>query len=177
MTDEEMRPRTDEQKQSLGDEDSSKANELVPADAVEVQAVEAVVGAAAPTPTAPSSPDLFPAAPVLKKRTYSSTLSYVGITRRTTAWVRKTGARSTLAAVLATTAAVLFLIIMYAFLIVWYVIVLYGPLILFTLPFRLIRRSQRKSHHLQETQLATMQAMLVQQQQAMLKNQPPSDTQ
>ena len=129
----------------------------------------------APAPSQTSNPGLFPTVPVLEKRTYSSAMSYVGITRRTTAWVRKAGSRSPVAAGVATLAAVLFLLVMYSFLLVWYTIVLYGPLIFFTLPFRLIRRSQRKNHHLQQTQLATMQTMLVQQQQAMLKNQPPSD--
>jgi heme/copper-type cytochrome/quinol oxidase subunit 2 len=113
---------------------------------------------------------VFPTQPVVAKKSYSSALSYVGTTRRTTAWVRKVGSGSAAAAIAAWTAAVCFLSLMYVFLVAWYVVV-FGLFGVFMFPYRLIRRSQRKSHHVQETQLATMQAMLVQQQQALIANQ------
>ncbi len=108
----------------------------------------------------------IPTAPALDKRTYSATLSYVGITRRTTAWVRKVATTPALA-VLAWTVAVCFLAAMYVFLVLWYFItlVIFGWLMI---PFRLVRRSHRKQEHLQRAQLATMQQMMVTQQQAMI---------
>lgn len=53
---------------------------------------------------------------------------------------------------------------------VWYffTLVIFGW---FMIPFRLIRRGSRKQEHLQRAQLATMQAMMIQQQQAMIQNQ------
>jgi hypothetical protein len=110
--------------------------------------------------------------PIMEKRTYASAMSYVGVTRRTTAWVRKVGSTSAAAAYFAWSAAMLFLLFMYVFLIGWYfvVFVLFG---FFTFPFRLIRRGQRKQAHVQQTQLATMQAMLIRQQQSLGQN-PPS---
>jgi hypothetical protein len=143
------------------------SNEIMPSDAGAVEGV--VAQPPLPATQQPSGP-LFPTAPVIQKKTYSSAMSYVGTTRRTVAWVKRVGTRSSVAAVAAWTAGVLFLIFMYVFLLGWYfvVFVLFG---VFTFPFRLIRRGQRKEHHLQETQLATMQAMLVQQQQALIQNQ------
>ncbi len=141
----------------------------------EGQVVPSGDGTVEPTPASmppasmPPPGPLFPKQPVLEKKTYASPLSFVGATRRTTAWVRKVST-STLKAFLAWTAAVLWLLIMYAFLVCWYVVVL-GIFGVFTFPYRLHRRSQRKSEHLQATQLATMQTMLVQQQQAMISNQ------
>lgn len=102
----------------------------------------------------------LPTTPITPKQTYSSVMSYVGITRRTTAWVRRVGAKG---AALAVPAAVLWLLLMYSIVTVWYVV----TLLLFSwllFPFRLIRRSQRKNEALQRQQLATMQAMLIQQQ-------------
>ena len=116
-----------------------------------------------------SQPAVYiPNAPAMDKRTYASAMSYVGITRRTTAWVKKVGT-SPIAASLAWTAAVCFLAGMYVFLLFWYFVtlVIFGWLMI---PFRIVRRSHRKQEHLQQTQLATMQAMLVQQQQQMIQN-------
>lgn len=108
---------------------------------------------------------IVPDNPVMRKRTYAASLSYVGITRRTTAWVRRVGNNpaSTTAAVVA---AVFFLLIMYAFLVLWYFVIFccFGVL---TIPYRIVRRSHRKQEHVQKQQLATMQAMLLQQQAAM----------
>lgn len=109
-------------------------------------------------------PAAVPVTPVLAKRTYSSPMSFVGITRRTTAWVRRVGttAPATAAAVVA---ASLFLALMYALVLCWYVVI-FGLFGVFTFPFRLVRRSHRKQEHLQSQQLATMQALLAQQQAA-----------
>jgi uncharacterized protein (DUF58 family) len=108
---------------------------------------------------------------VIKKQTYSSAMSYIGSTRRTVAWAKRVGARSTALAVAAWTFGLLFLVFMYAFLLAWYLVV-FGLFGVFVFPFRLIRRGQRKSQHLQAAQLATMQAMLQQQQSAARKGPP-----
>jgi cyanate permease len=57
------------------------------------------------------------------------------------------------------TAVALGLIIVWALLVCWYVVI-FGLFGIFTFPYRLIRRSQRKSQHVQRAQLATMQAMM-----------------
>lgn len=121
---------------------------------------------------APAQTSSLPVTPAMAKQTYSSRMSYVGSTRRTVAWAKRVGARSAVLAVTAWTLGVLFLVFMYVFLVAWYLVVfvLFG---FFTFPFRLIRRGQRKSQHLQEAQLATMQAML-QQQQSLAQRQPPT---
>ena len=112
---------------------------------------------------------VLPTTPALEKRTYASSMSYVGITRRTTAWVRKVGT-SPVTASLAWSAAAVFLMTMYVVLAFYYFVtlVIFGWLMI---PFRIVRRSHRKKEHLQQTQLATMQAMMVQQQQQMINNQ------
>lgn len=113
----------------------------------------------------PGYEGIVPDNPVMRKRTYAASLSYVGITRRTTAWVRRVGSNSasTIAAVIA---AIFFLLVMYVFLIFWYFIIFFCFGIL-TIPYRIVRRSHRKQEHVQKQQLATMQAMLLQQQAAM----------
>jgi len=113
---------------------------------------------------------LIPEVPMMSKQTYASPMSYVGSSRRATAFVRRVGT-SPIRASLAWTAAALFVGLMwFAVLPVWYfvTIILFGW---FMIPFRLVRRSHRKQEHIQKTQLATMQAMMIQQQQA-LKNPP-----
>lgn len=121
-------------------------------------------------PQPPTQPvTLIPSAPIMEKKTYASPLSFVGATRRTTAWVRKVGT-STGKALAAWTAAVLWLTVMYTFLVFWYAVV-FVLLLPITLPFRMIRRSQRKNQQIQEQQLATMQAMMIQQQQALAQQQ------
>jgi hypothetical protein len=116
-----------------------------------------------PATVMPSSESVIAMTPITPKQTFASPMSYVGITRRTTAWVRHVGQSGPVQAIFAWTAAVLFLIMMYAVLVVWYfvIFVIFG---LLTLPYRIIRRSQRKQTALQAQQLATMQAMLVNQQ-------------
>lgn len=116
-------------------------------------------------PLPPSAP-LVPTMPIVAKQTYASVMSYVGITRRTIAWYKRVGSRGALMAWLAAVGAFYWLVQMYVVITVWYltVYVLFG---VFMIPWRLIRRSQRKSQHLQAVQLATMQAMLVNQQQVL----------
>jgi hypothetical protein len=92
--------------------------------------------------------------PVLSARSYSAPLSFVGSTRRITGWAR--GAGSTAAKVGAWSVAVIALPLVWAFVACWY-LVAFGLFGLFTIPFRLIRRSQRKTQHLQQAQLATLQ--------------------
>lgn len=124
----------------------------------------------------PSSTDNVPAAgiipdaPIMRKQTYASPMSFIGITRRGTAWVRSVGT-STERTALAVAALVVFLAVMYAAIAVWYLIV-FGLFGVFTVPYRLVRRSHRKQEHLQRQQLATMQAMLVSQQQVIQQGKP-----
>jgi hypothetical protein len=117
----------------------------------------------------PAPMALLPQTPILARQTYASPMSYVGITRRTTAWVRRVGAATPAAAIAAWFAALTFLGMMYAVLVLWYVVtvVIFGWLLV---PFRIIRRGHRRQEHLQRQQLATMQAMLVQQQMALQQN-------
>jgi purine-cytosine permease-like protein len=116
-------------------------------------------------PPQPYYPRALPTTPVLAKQTYSAPLSFIGITRRTTAWLRKVS-RSTssntglhlAAMIFAVVIALSFLLVMYAFITFWYVI-MYGLFGVFFFPFRLLRRGHRKQEALQRQQLATMQAI------------------
>ena len=119
-------------------------------------------------PAEPTAAGIVPDVPIMRKQTYASPMSFVGITRRGTAWVRLVGDNWWKAS-LAVVAVLLFLTSMYAIIAVWYVII-FGLFGVFTFPFRLVRRSHRKQEHLQKQQLATMQAMLVQQQRALKQN-------
>jgi hypothetical protein len=67
-------------------------------------------------------------------------------------------ARSTALAITVWTASVLGIMLGFAVITCWYLI--WG---LFLVPYRLLRRQQRKSQHLQRAQLATMQAMMADQ--------------
>jgi Flp pilus assembly protein TadB len=84
-------------------------------------------------------------------------MSFVGSTRRMVTWGSRD--RSTGASVTVWAAVALGLILVWAFLGLWYFII-FGAFGIFVFPYRLIRRSQRKSAHLQRVQLATMQAMM-----------------
>jgi Flp pilus assembly protein TadB len=106
----------------------------------------------------------LPTTPVLDKRTYASPMSYVGATRRTTAWAKKVGASSSVAAVVSWTVAVTWLAAMWVIVLPVYLFFTFFIFGWLMIPFRLFRRSSRKQQHLQELQLATMQQMLVQQQ-------------
>lgn len=119
-------------------------------------------------PAEPTAAGIVPDQPIMRKQTYASPMSYVGITRRSTAWVRRVG-DTPLKVGLAVVAVIFFLSGMYVLLLGWYfvIFVLFG---VFTFPYRLVRRSHRKQEHLQKQQLATMQAMLIQQQQTLNQN-------
>jgi Flp pilus assembly protein TadB len=106
-----------------------------------------------------------PTKPIVEKRTYASAMSYVGSTRRALAWCRShTGAGFTAKNVALWILASVWIVSMWVVVTCWYAItfILFG---IFMIPWRLIRRSQRKNEHLQQQQLATMQAMMLQQQQ------------
>jgi hypothetical protein len=111
---------------------------------------------------------IVPSQPIIgEKKSYASPMSYVGSYRRIAAWARKFGQGSPAKAVTAWVIAGIGIFLMwFVILAAWYFItlVVFG---IFMIPFRLMRRSQRKQTHLQEQQLATMQAMMVQQQAAL----------
>ena len=121
-------------------------------------------------PVHPTAAGLVPDAPIMRKQTYAAPLSYVGYTRRALAWVKRTGTNP-VSAGLAWTAMVIATAAMWLVVLpIWYFVtlVIFGW---FMVPFRLIRRSHRKQEHLQRQQLATMQAMMLQQQQAIAQSQ------
>jgi uncharacterized protein (DUF58 family) len=74
---------------------------------------------------------------------------------------KKAGQRSPAYDVLVWIVAITALIAVWSFLVVWYfvIFVVFG---VFVIPYRLIRRSQRKALHVQKTALATQQAMFQQ---------------
>lgn len=100
---------------------------------------------------------IVPETPILTKQTYASPMSYVGATRRMLVWAQRD--RATWAEIAAWTAVALGLVLVWALLGVWYVLI-FGLFGLFVIPYRLVRRSQRKSAQVQRVQLATMQAMM-----------------
>lgn len=110
---------------------------------------------------------LVPAAPISARKTYASPMSYVGSLRRVTAWIRDFG-DTPAKAIAAWALGIAAITIIWAIVTAWYAVtvVLFG---IFLIPFRLIRRGHRKQVHLQEQQLATMQAMMVNQQQALAR--------
>lgn len=113
----------------------------------------------------------LPTTPVVKSQTYAAPLSFVGSTRRILSWSRGARDRSPHLAVLLRIVTVSTLLVSWAFVFCWYCIV-FGLFGIFVIPYRLIRRSQRKSLHVQQTALATQQAMY-QQMAAMLEQQRP----
>lgn len=114
-------------------------------------------------PAQSTMPAYAPQAPVLASRSYAAPLSFVGSTRRMTGWARRVGS-NTGAAVAAWITVCCVLPFMWMFVLAWYAVV-FGLFGVFTFPYRLMRRSQRKSTHLAQAQLAATQAMLHQQQQ------------
>jgi len=96
------------------------------------------------------------------KRTYSSAMSYTGITRRMTAWARRFGGTETWKKITGWTLVVLGLGLAWALVTMWYVLV-FGVLWIVAIPYRMIRRSQRRTVHLQEQQLETLQRLEAQQ--------------
>lgn len=65
-------------------------------------------------------------------------------------------------------AAVITMLLAWSFILGWYVVI-FGLFGIFVIPYRLVRRSSRKTQHVQRTALATQQAMY--QQQAMMMQQ------
>ena len=105
----------------------------------------------------------LPTTPVLKSQTYAAPLSFIGSFRRIAAWASKFAKRSPARAALGWTLGVIAILLTWAFVACWYFVV-FGLFGIFVIPYRLVRRSSRKTQHIQETALATQQAMLQQQQ-------------
>lgn len=110
----------------------------------------------------------LPTDPVIKSKSYSSPLSFVGSTRRLGGWAAKTSKRSPSIGALAWVVAALAMLVAWWFILIWYFII-FGLFGVFVIPYRLVRRSSRKSLHVQQTTLATQQAMY--QQMAMMQHQ------
>jgi hypothetical protein len=97
----------------------------------------------------------------MKKRSYASPLSYMGSARRlwasTDSWRRHNLATKILAWVLYP------VMVYFAWVLVtgWYLLLL--PFLVVLIPFRLVRRNQRRQEH----RLEAMQAMMIQQQAAL----------
>ena len=89
--------------------------------------------------------------------TFTSPMSFVGATRRTTALLRKITSKP-LRITAWVAAVLLWFPCAYCFLACWYVIV-FGLFGIITFPFRAIRRSQRKSVALQQAQLEALQKL------------------
>lgn len=124
----------------------------------------------------------LPVEPALKSQTYAAPLSYVGSTRRIVGWAKKAAVRNAGLNTLVWVVAAISLLLVWVFLLGWY-FVIFGIFGVFVFPYRLIRRSQRKSQHVQRQTLATQQAMYQQmarmqqpmtQQQAMTVQPPAS---
>jgi uncharacterized membrane protein len=115
---------------------------------------------------------VVPQTPILAKETYAAPLSYIGSTRRIASWIKRAGAGSPIAAGFAWSGGVVAILLTWVFVTIWYMItlLLFG---VFMFPYRLIRRSHRKQEHMQRVQLATMQAMMVNQQRALQEKEPP----
>ena len=100
----------------------------------------------------------LPDTPAVKSTTYSAPLSFVGSARRILRWTKGALERNPHLRVPLWILTVLALLVSWAFVFCWYVII-FGLFGIFVIPYRLIRRSQRKSLHVQQTALATQQAM------------------
>jgi membrane glycosyltransferase len=100
----------------------------------------------------------MPTAPVVKSKTYAAPLSFVGSTRRIVAWSRGAIERNPHMRAPLWIMTVSALLVSWAVVFCWYAVV-FGLFGILMIPYRLVRRSQRKSLHVQETALATQQAM------------------
>ena len=109
----------------------------------------------------------------IKLGTASSTMSFVGSARRVSAWAQSRAGTEQPKAALVWTAAVLGIALMWSLVAMWYVVV-WGLFGIILLPFRILTRGGRRREALQRAQLATTQAMLVQQNQTLASNQPPA---
>ncbi|MFL6238580.1 MAG: hypothetical protein ACJ735_03665 [Actinomycetes bacterium] len=103
--------------------------------------------------------------PVIKSKSYAAPLSFVGSARRIGGFVnRLANGNSGVNVVLWIFLGAPAIAAAWMFVAGWYVVI-FGLFGVFTFPFRLMRRSQRKSQHIQQVSLATQQALLAQQQQ------------
>jgi hypothetical protein len=120
----------------------------------------------------PPGDGLVPQTPIVAKRTYAAPMSYIGSSRRIWSWTRSWGGRNVVLGILAFFVLTSAVLLAWAVVTVWYfvVVLLFSWLLI---PYRLIRRSHRKHEHLQRQQLATMQAMLVNQQRALREGESP----
>jgi hypothetical protein len=103
----------------------------------------------------------LPTDAVIKSKSYAAPLSFVGSGRRIVAWATKLAKRNPAFGVLGWVLAVIAILLAWSFILVWY-FVIFGLFGVFVIPYRLIRRGSRKSLHVQQTTLATQQAMLQQ---------------
>ena len=113
----------------------------------------------------------LPVDPVIKSKSYAAPLSFVGSSRRLLGWARKTSQRNPAYAAVAWVFATIAVVLAWSFILVWYMVI-FGLFGVFVIPYRFIRRGSRKSLHVQQTTLATQQAML-QQMAAMQQRQAP----
>jgi hypothetical protein len=110
----------------------------------------------------------LPQVPVIKSKSYAAPLSYIGSARRIGALINKWGGGNAgVAIALWALVGLPAVLLAWSFVTGWY-LVIFGLFGVFTFPYRLIRRSQRKSQHIQQVSLATQQALLLQQQQQMV---------
>jgi Flp pilus assembly protein TadB len=96
---------------------------------------------------------------VMGSRTYSAAFSYIGSTRRIIAATRRAVATSHPAVkVLVWAMAIVVLIVVWALVTCWYVVT-FGLLWFVMIPWRIIRRGQRRNRHLMEQQTTLMRQM------------------
>ena len=120
--------------------------------------------AVAPVTVGYAPAPVLPQVPVVKGKSYASPLSFIGSARRIGAAINRISNGNVPLAVFLWVLGVTAIAVAWTFVAAWYVVI-FGLFGIFTFPFRLMRRSQRKSQHLQQVSLATQQAMLLQQQQ------------
>jgi Flp pilus assembly protein TadB len=115
---------------------------------------------------------LVPQTPIVSKRTYAAPMSYVGSARRVAAVVRRKGPANPGVAAVAWGLGLLAILLLWVVVTGWYgvALLLFG---VFMIPYRFMRRSARRQDHLQQVQLATMQAMMVNQQRALSEKKRP----
>jgi len=101
---------------------------------------------------------------------FASAMSFVGCTRRISAWAERHGGRGNAYQVALWSGVVLTLLLMYALILCWYSFLLTATLLFVSVPlfwpfvpamfsffgFRSHRRSQRKAQYMSEQQLAVM---------------------
>jgi hypothetical protein len=86
----------------------------------------------------------------MTKETYAAPMSFVGATKRILNWASGSIVKKILGWIS--------LPFVWIFLILWYIVV-FGVFALFTIPFRFIRRSQRKNEAISRAQLRELEEM------------------